>query len=200
MVSTVRIDVSTVLPLMLPIAYGVNDPVKLIVDDPTNPASAPSSGVFVTSANDADPSPLSEAVSSKSLTVKLKLAAPLPEEINSPAASATVNVMVVLPVVVTPPTAEPTAETRADASLMADIPPALRGSAQLDGAKCPPGMPPLNLSNVSNRLANMPGLLKLLRSPDAIVPAKNRPGLLCKTERLPINISRPAEFQMTRQR
>ena len=152
------LDVSTVLPDSEPIAYGVNEPLNVIVAVPflrglasfvgrieafgtvkviplvpAPSASAPSSGVLLDKVNDVDPVPLSEAVSSKSPAVMESDAVPFPLEISWPAASATVNVMALDAVVVIPPTARPVAPNATSALLRELISPRLVGNIQVFG-------------------------------------------------------------------
>ncbi len=71
-----------------------------------------------------------------------------------------------------------------------DMPPAVRGSDQLAGDSAPSGRPALSLLRAWNRLDVWPGVEKLLRSEDAIVPDRNLPGDFRRTERLPIRAIR----------
>lgn len=126
--AVVSVELSTVLPSIMPMAYGVSDPlnvivavpsrsgdasllgsmdalaaVKLIAEEPSPLAMAPSRALSAVIANDAVPTPLSEAVNSGVLDVIENDAVPSPLLINCPAASATVKVIAAVPGEVIPP-------------------------------------------------------------------------------------------------
>ena len=84
---------------------------NVMVDDPDPEATAPRSGVLLVTENADEPAPLMDATSKASATVNTMLAAPDPEAIRLPVASATVNVIDDVPVVVIPPTANAAVDT-----------------------------------------------------------------------------------------